>query len=87
MWYIIGQITELVSNLVLIKRLKSVIEEKGVTKYWLAQKTGVSWQNLKKIEDGKTTRIEFDLLEKLCEVLDCQPGDLLQYHKNKEQDT
>jgi putative transcriptional regulator len=70
---------------VLIKRLKDVLETKGVTIYWLAQRTGVSWQNLKKIENGKTTRINFELLDKLCEVLECQPGDLLRYSKNSKQ--
>jgi len=78
---------ELFPNKVLIKRLKSIMEQRGVTTYWLAQRTGVSWQNIRKIEDGNTSRIEFELLEKLCEVLECQPGDLLQYKKIKKQNT
>ena len=55
-----------------------------MTLYQLAKLTGVSWQNLRNIEQGRTNRIEFDLLERLCSVLECQPGDLLTVTPHEE---
>jgi putative transcriptional regulator len=68
---------------VLEKRLEKIRKLRSISLYALAKGTGVSWQNLKRLERGETSRIDFALLERLCEVLDCQPGDLLQYRKTK----
>ena len=45
----------------------------------LAQKTGVTEQNLSILKTGKAKAIRFSTLESLCKVLECQPGDLLEY--------
>ena len=67
------------------KKFKEVREQRSMTLYQLAKLTGVSWQNLRNIERGTTNRIEFDLLERLCSVLECQPGDLLSVTPNEEE--
>jgi putative transcriptional regulator len=69
---------------VLQRLLDEVIAEKGHTRYWLALRTGISQQNLGRIARGETTGIEFDLLERICEALECQPGDLLKHIKDEK---
>ena len=45
----------------------------------LAQKVGISEQNLSILKTGKAKAIRFSTLEALCESLDCQPGEILQF--------
>lgn len=45
----------------------------------LAQKVGISAANLSILKTGKAKAVRFTTLAALCEALDCQPGDLLEY--------
>lgn len=45
----------------------------------LAERIGITEQNVSLLKSGKVRGFRFDTLEKICEVLDCQPGDLLEY--------
>jgi putative transcriptional regulator len=45
----------------------------------LAEHVGITAQNLSVLKTGKAKAIRFSTLEKLCEVLDCQPGDLFAF--------
>jgi len=45
----------------------------------LAETTGISIQNLSILKTGKAKAIRFTTLNAICEVLDCQPGDILEY--------
>ena len=45
----------------------------------LAQRVGITAQNLSVLKTGRARAIRFSTLEKLCEVLDCQPGDLFAF--------
>lgn len=47
----------------------------------LAQKIGITNANLSILKTGKAKAIRFSTLEKICEVLDCQPGDILVYER------
>ncbi len=47
----------------------------------LAERVGITAQNLSVLKTGRARAIRFSTLEKLCEVLDCQPGDLLVFAK------
>ena len=47
----------------------------------LSEKVGVTNVNLSKIKTGKISAIRFSTLEAICEVLDCQPGDLLEFRR------
>ena len=47
----------------------------------LAEKVGITPANLSILKNGKAKAVRFTTLEKLCEVLDCQPGDILEYKK------
>ena len=45
----------------------------------LAERIGITEQNVSLLKSGKVRGVRFDTLEKICEVLDCQPGDILEY--------
>lgn len=47
----------------------------------LAEKVGIANVNLSKIKTGKVSAIRFSTLEAICDVLDCQPGDILEYKR------
>lgn len=45
----------------------------------LAQRIGITAQNISLLKSGKVKGIRFQTLAKICEVLDCQPGDILRH--------
>ena len=49
----------------------------GRSFYWLAKQTSISHTTLWRLKKGKALGINFDTLEKLCQALRCQPGDVL----------
>jgi putative transcriptional regulator len=49
----------------------------------LAQEVGITEQNLSILKNNKAKAIRFSTLDKLCEVLECQPGDILEYKKDE----
>ena len=48
----------------------------------LSDRVGISIQNLSVLKTGKAKAIRFSTLEKLCEALNCTPGDLIEYRSN-----
>ena len=51
----------------------------------LAGKVGITEQNLSLLRTGKVKGVRFSTLEKICEVLACQPGDLLEYERDSDE--
>ena len=49
----------------------------------LAERVGITPANLSILKNNKAKAIRFSTLEALCEVLDCQPGDILEYDDGK----
>ena len=45
----------------------------------LAERIGITEQNVSLLKSGKVRGVRFDTLSRICEVLNCQPGDLLEY--------
>jgi len=45
----------------------------------LAERIGITEQNVSLLKSGKVKGVRFETLEKICEVLNCQPGDILIY--------
>lgn len=52
----------------------------------LADAVGISMQNLSVLKTGKAKAVRFSTLNRLCDVLECQPGDLLAYERRPEED-
>jgi putative transcriptional regulator len=49
----------------------------------LAERVGITLANLSILKTGKAKAIRFSTLAAICEALDCQPGDILEYNSNK----
>ena len=49
----------------------------------LSDKVGLTLSNLSILKTGKAKAVRFSTLEAICEVLECQPGDLLEYSKEE----
>jgi putative transcriptional regulator len=48
----------------------------------LSELVGITEQNISLLKSGKVRGVRFETMEKICEVLDCQPGDILEYRKD-----
>ncbi|MEG0284506.1 MULTISPECIES: helix-turn-helix transcriptional regulator [Vagococcus] len=64
-------------DVMLAKRKMSVTE--------LSEHVGITMANLSILKNEKAKAIKFSTLEKICEALDCQPGDILEYEKEVNQ--
>ncbi|WP_424684362.1 helix-turn-helix domain-containing protein [Enterococcus sp.] len=69
----------------LIIRLDRVMADRKISLKELADEVGITNVNLSKLKNGKVTAIRFSTLEALCRVLDCQPGDLIEYEQALEE--
>ena len=68
-------------------RVKEILEEKNKTKYWFVKNMDGSYQSLTKLLNNETTSIRFETLEKMCNVLECEPGDIIIRRKNSKRRT
>ncbi len=48
----------------------------------LAERVGITQQNISLLKSGKVRGVRFETLARICEVLDCQPGDILSYEQS-----
>ena len=62
---------------IVYNKLFSLMEEKGLSTYKIRKDKVISESTLQNIREGK--RITTDAVASLCEALDCQPGDILEY--------
>jgi putative transcriptional regulator len=67
-------------------RIDDLLEKRERTFYWLSKQTGVSHTTLWRLKKGKALGINFITLEKICEALDCEPGDILRLVSEKKMD-
>ena len=65
-------------------RVDNLLKAHKRTFYWLAQQTSLSHTTLWRLKKGKALGINFDTLEKLCQALECQPGDVLTLANGKK---
>lgn len=63
----------------IITRLDRLLAEHKMQLSELADQVGISLANLSNLKTGKVKAIRFSTLEKICEILQCQPGDILEY--------
>ena len=59
--------------------LDRLLAERGMTLTQLAERVGVTVVNLSILKNGRARAIRFSTLAALCDVLECQPGDLLTF--------
>lgn len=63
--------------------IEVILAVKKMTSLELAEKIGITPANLSILKTGKAKAIRFSTLEAICEALDCQPGDIIKYVKEK----
>jgi putative transcriptional regulator len=63
-------------DLIMVKRKISLTE--------LSEKVGISMTNLSLLKTGKVRGVRFSTLDAICKVLDCKPGDILDYVPDEE---
>jgi len=67
-------------------KLDDVLHDRRMTLTDLSGKVGITLANLSILKTGKARGIRFATLEAICNVLDCQPGDLLQFRREEQVD-
>ena len=67
----------------IIVNLDLMMAKRKISSGDLAEKIDRTPANLSILKTGKAKAVRFSALEKICEVLDCQPGDILEYAKEK----
>jgi putative transcriptional regulator len=63
----------------IIVKLDDMLHERRMTLPELSEKIGIPLANLSVLKTGKARAIRFSTLEAICEALECQPGDLLEF--------
>ena len=66
----------------LIVNLDVMLARRKMSVTELAQRVGITLANISILKNGKAKAIRFSTLEKICQVLGCQPGDILEYRED-----
>lgn len=67
----------------IILRLDRIMADRKMSLNELSEKVGVANVNLSKLKNGHVSAIRFSTLEAICDVLDCQPGDILEFKREQ----
>ena len=65
----------------IILRLDRVMADRKMSLNELAGRVGISNVNLSNLKTGKVKAVRFSTLDAICDVLDCQPGDILEFER------
>ena len=68
----------------IIVNLDVMLAKRKMRSKELAERIGITEQNLSLLKSGKVRGVRFETLAKICEVLQCQPGDLLEHAPDKD---
>ena len=68
----------------IILRLDRVMADRKRSLNELSERVGVANVNLSKLKNGHVSAIRFSTLEAICDVLDCQPGDILEFKRDEK---
>jgi len=58
-------------------RINELLKEKNKSKYWFVKNMGQGYQSLSKLMNNETISVRFETLEKICKLLECEPGDII----------
>ena len=70
----------------IILRLDRMMADRKMSLNELSERVGVANVNLSKLKNGHVSATRFSTLEAICDVLDCQPGDILEYQRPKKEE-
>ena len=63
----------------IIVNLDDMLAKRKMSVTELSERVGITMANLSILKTGKAKAVRFSTLEKICEILECQPGDILEY--------
>ncbi|MED0987731.1 helix-turn-helix transcriptional regulator [Bacillus paramycoides] len=66
----------------IIVNLDVVLAKRKMSVTKLSERLGITMANVSILKNGKAKAINISTLDKICEILECQPGDILDYKKN-----
>ena len=58
-------------------RINEILKEKKKSKYWFIKNMEGGYQSISNLMNNETTSIHFETLEKACQILECEPGDII----------
>ena len=67
----------------IIVNLDVMMAKRKISSNELAERVGITAANLSVLKTGKAKAVRFSTLDKICEALDCQPGDILEWEKEE----
>lgn len=59
-------------------KIKEILKQKKKSKYWFVKNMEGGYQALSRLMNNETTSIHFETLEKMCDIFECEPGDLIE---------
>lgn len=68
----------------IIVHLDVMLAKRKMRSRELSERIGITEQNVSLLKSGKVKGIRFETLDKICQALDCQPGDLLEHAPSNE---
>jgi putative transcriptional regulator len=71
----------------IIVKVDEMLHERRMTLTELSERIGITLANLSILKTGKARAVRFSTLEAICEALQCQPGDLLEFRRMQEKET
>lgn len=71
----------------IIVNLDVVLAQRKMQLSQLAEEIGITLPNLSILKSGRARAVRFSTLEAICKALDCQPGDLLAFEPDKDDDS
>ena len=71
----------------IIVKLDDMLYKRRMTLTQLSERIGITLANLSILKTGKARAVRFSTLEAICEALQCQPGDLLEFRRTPEKET
>lgn len=74
------------TEVAIILRLDRVMADRKISLNQLAEKVGISNVNLSNLKTGKVRAVRFSTLNAICDVLDCQPGDILEFQRDNPEE-
>ena len=69
----------------IVVNLDVMMAKRKMSSQELAEKIGITAANLSILKTGKAKAVRFSTLEAICQALDCQPGDILEYRADAEE--
>lgn len=68
----------------IVVTLDVMLAKRKIRSKQLAESVGITEQNVSLLKSGKVKGVRFETLERICQTLDCQPGDILSYEPDSD---